>query len=86
MLRFAERLKAHFGRRLVRVIALPSPDQEVYEPNVLVLLDKYDSRDVDIVVKLASEVDERINPLIASVDERDEDTFLHAGGRDVQTD
>ncbi len=87
VLKFAEKLRSRFGKRLIRVIALPDPDQEVYDSNVLVVLDSYDLRDAELVVELACEVDERINPLVAGEDEREEmEAFLEAGGKDVQAD
>ena len=87
VIEFSRKLRSRFGRRLLRVIALPSPDQEVHDSNVLVFLDRYDPRDADAVVELALRVDERINPLVASADEEDEvEAFLQAGGRDVQAD
>ncbi|MDK2384453.1 MAG: hypothetical protein QI199_06580 [Candidatus Korarchaeota archaeon] len=85
VIKFSQELRSHFGRRLLRVIALPSPDQEVHDSNVLVVLDRYDLGDVDAVIEIASRIDERINPLVASADEEDEvEAFLQAGGRDVQ--
>ena len=82
-LRFAENLRRAFGDRLLRVIALPSPDDQVYESNVLVVLRKASLDDVSKVVEVAVESGERINPLV--VDEGDEAVmkFLAAGGRDV---
>ncbi len=83
VLKFTRKLREVFGDRLLRVIALPSPDDQVYESNVLVVLRKASLDDVSKVVEVAVESGERINPLV--VDEGDEAVmkFLAAGGRDV---
>ncbi|MCC6029871.1 MAG: hypothetical protein LM591_07005, partial [Candidatus Korarchaeum sp.] len=40
IIKLAEGLMLHFGKRLKRVIALPSPDDQVYDSNVLVVIEK----------------------------------------------
>ncbi|MDK2384729.1 MAG: hypothetical protein QI199_08010 [Candidatus Korarchaeota archaeon] len=85
VLRFASELRELFGDRLLRVIALPNPEDGVYESNVLVVLEGADQEDVMRVMEVAVSVDERLNPLV--VDEEDEEAvrmFLRAGGRDVK--
>lgn len=59
-----------FIDRLVRVVVLPSPDDEVYESNVLVVLKEIRPEDFEFVSKIASEVGERVNPLLAGEEER----------------
>ncbi len=87
ILSYASKLRETYGDRLVRVVALPSPDQEVYESNVLVVLDRYSSEDMEKVVELALEVNDRINPLVASKDEVDAlEAFYWTGGKDIKTD
>ncbi len=84
LMEFAHRLKSAFGSRLVRIIALPSPDLSVYDSNVLVVLDRFDREDVRRVLELAIEVDERINPLVAGKWERDAvEAFISEGGADI---
>jgi intergrase/recombinase len=83
--KFAEGLMLHFGKRLKRVIALPSPDDQVYDSNVLVVIEKPTLDDVKIVMELAVRSGERLNPLV--VDEGDEEAvriFMSSGGRDVE--
>ena len=87
VLSFSRRLMMAYGGRLKRVIALPSPDQRVYESNVLVVLADYSSEDMDRVVEIALEVDERIVPLVAGEGEEDVvEAFQWAGGKDVEAD
>lgn len=85
LMEFARRLKRIFGRRLLKVIALPSPDVQVYDSNVLVVLDAFDRDDVRRVVKLGLDVDERINPLVVGRDEEDAiEAFLSEEGQSVE--
>ncbi len=85
LMEFTRRLRAAFGRRLVRVIALPSPDLQVYDSNVLVVLDGFDREDVRRVLELGLEVDERINPLVVGRDEEDAvEAFTAEGGEGVE--
>ncbi len=85
LMEFTRRLKRIFGSRLVRVVALPSPDLSVYDSNVLVVLDSFDREDMRKVVRLALEVDERINPLVAGKWERDAvEAFTSEGGADIE--
>ncbi len=87
ILRFADSLRNLFGERLLRVIALPDPDMEIYESNVLVVLREAKQEDVMKVMDVAMKVDEKLNPLV--LDEGDEDAvnmFIRAGGYDVKTD
>ncbi len=84
LIRFVQELKRAFRERLKRVIALPSPEMRVYDSNVLVVLDRYDLKDVDLVVELALKVDERINPLVSSEGEGDIRAFLGEGGVEVE--
>ncbi len=85
LMEFTRRLKRIFGSRLVRVVALPSPDLSVYDSNVLVVLDSFDREDVRKVVRLALEVDERINPLVAGKWEMDAvEAFTSEGGADIE--
>ncbi len=79
VLRFASELGELFGDRPIRVIALPHPEDEVYESNVLVVLRGAAQEDVMRVMEVAVGVDERLNPLV--VDEEDEEAvrmFLRA--------
>ncbi|MGB9630811.1 MAG: hypothetical protein ACPL09_02360 [Candidatus Methanodesulfokora sp.] len=81
---FARKLMEALPNRLVRVIALPSPDDEVYESNVLVVLKEIRPEDFELVSRVASEVGERVNPLLAGEEERDVlELFMAHGGRDV---
>ncbi len=81
-LKFASRLSEALGGRLVRVVALPDPEAEVYQSNVLVVLREVRPGDFELVARLASEVGERINPLLASEGEEDVlELFMAAGGR-----
>ncbi|MEM0296064.1 MAG: hypothetical protein QW221_07865, partial [Candidatus Korarchaeum sp.] len=82
--RFAEELKKVFGDRLLRVIALPSPDDDVYDSNVLVIMSKPNQSDRMEVVRIAVEVGDKLNPLVTDEDERTIRLFLAAGGRDVE--
>ncbi len=84
-IKFAEALMLHFGVRLKRVIALPSPDDQVYDSNVLVVIENPTLDDVRRVMELAVRSGERLNPLV--VDEGDEEAvrvFMSSGGRDVK--
>ncbi len=84
-MRFAEELKKAFGERLIRVIALPSPDDEVYDSNVLVVIDRPDQEDRMAVIKIAVKTGDKLNPLVAGEEEEDAiRAFLAAGGRDVE--
>ncbi|MGC9104799.1 MAG: hypothetical protein ACP5JF_08465 [Candidatus Methanodesulfokora sp.] len=84
-MRFAEELKKAFGERLIRVIALPSPDDEVYDSNVLVVIDRPDQKDRMAVIKIAVKTGDKLNPLVAGEEEEDAiRAFLAAGGRDVE--
>ncbi len=85
IIKFAESLLLHFGVRLKRVIALPSPDDQVYDSNVLVVIENPTLDDVRRVMELAVRSGERLNPLV--VDEGDEEAvrvFMSSGGRDVK--
>ena len=83
-IRFAEELRKEFGDRLIRVIALPSPEDEVYDSNVLVVMDEPDQRDRMTVIEIAVRVGEKINPLVVGEDEEDAvRAFLAAGGVNV---
>ncbi|MEM2604831.1 MAG: hypothetical protein QW353_08040, partial [Candidatus Korarchaeum sp.] len=84
VMRFAEELKKVFGDRLLRVIALPSPDDDVYDSNVLVIMSKPSQSDRMEVVRIAVEVGDKLNPLVTDEDERTIRLFLAAGGRDVE--
>ncbi|MEM0268531.1 MAG: hypothetical protein QXI51_04185 [Candidatus Korarchaeum sp.] len=84
VMRFAEGLKKVFGDRLLRVIALPSPDDDVYDSNVLVIMSKPNQSDRMEVVRIAVEVGDKLNPLVTDEDERTIRLFLAAGGRDVE--
>jgi hypothetical protein len=82
---FARKLADALSDRLVRVISLPSPDDEVYESNVLVVLKEIKYEDFEIVSRIASEVGDKVNPLLAGEDERDVlDLFIFHGGKDVR--
>ncbi|MGC9103961.1 MAG: hypothetical protein ACP5JF_04105 [Candidatus Methanodesulfokora sp.] len=84
ILKFIDKLESSFPDRLVRVIALSSPDDEVYESNVLVVLKEIRPEDFELVSRVASEVGERVNPLLAGEEERDVlELFMAHGGRDV---
>ncbi len=84
LIKFVQELRREFKGRLKKVIALPSPEMRVYDSNVLVVLDRYDLKDVDLVVELALKVDERINPLVSSEEEGDVKAFLGEGGVEVE--
>ena len=82
---FARRLADALSDRLVRVISLSSPDDEVYESNVLIVLKEIKSEDFEIVSRIASKVGDKVNPLLAREDEKDAlDLFIFHGGRDVK--
>lgn len=82
---FARKLADALSDRLVRVISLPSPDDEVYESNVLVVLKEIKYEDFEIVSRIASEVGDKVNPLLAGEDERDVlDLFIFHGGKNVK--
>jgi len=85
ILKLVEKLEFALSDRLVRVVALPSPDDEVYESNVLVVLREIRPEDFEIVSRIASEVGEKVNPLLAREDEKDVlELFVFHGGRDVE--
>ncbi len=82
--RFAGELRERFGDRLVGVVALPDPGEEVYESNCLVVLGEVRPGDAGVVAEAASGAGERINPLVVGEEERDAvEMFIRAGGRRV---
>ncbi len=83
---FTRKLRSIFGERLVRVIALPSPDEQEYESNVLVVLREVSLEDVRAVVRAAVESGENINPLVVEEGDPAVKVFMAAGGMDVEID
>ena len=73
--RFSNRLSNLFGERLELVASLPSPNDLIYDSNVLVVLDEVKADDLEAVASLAPE---DVNPLVVpSSDVRAIDAFLH---------
>jgi len=76
--RFSNRLSNLFGERLELVASLPSPNDLIYDSNVLVVLDEVKADDLEAVASLAPE---DVNPLVVpSSDVRAIDAFLCRGG------
>jgi len=81
---FAQSLRSAFGTRLLRVIALPSPEDEVYESNILVVIEHMTQEDVRKVMDIAVRSGENLNPLV--VNEEDEEAvakFIGSGGMEI---
>jgi len=57
---FSDELEAELGDRLLRIIALPSPDDLVYESNVLVVVKEANSETVKLVGRLALKAQEKV--------------------------
>lgn len=62
VMRSAEELKRAFGSRLLRVIALLNPEDEVYDSNVLVVMDEPSQSDRMEVLRIAVEVGRSSTP------------------------
>jgi len=81
---FAQSLRSAFGTRLLRIIALPSPEDEVYESNILVVIKSATQEDVRKVMDIAVRSGENLNPLV--VNEEDEEAvvkFIGSGGTEI---
>jgi len=77
-------LRSAFGTRLLRIIALPSPEDEVYESNILVVIKSATQEDVRKVMDIAVRSGENLNPLV--VNEEDEEAvvkFIGSGGMEI---
>ncbi len=78
---FVERLEREFDGRLRLVIALPTPDDRLYESNVLIVLDEVRKEDSIVV---ASAAPEDVSPLLVPQEDRDAiEAFKLLGGRVV---
>ena len=78
---FIDRLEKEFDGRLKLVVALPNPDDRLYESNVLVVLDEVRKEDSLLV---ASAAPEDVSPLIVpQEDEGAIESFKMFGGRIV---
>ncbi len=73
----AERLRASLGSRLKAIIALPSSAERMLESNVLIVVERRESRDLERVLEAVLEVERELKlegeiaPMIASQSERD---------------
>ncbi len=78
--KFISRLEDSFKDRLVSVIALPSPEDSLYDSNVLVMLDKLKQGDLREVASLAPD---EVSPLVVPKEDREavEAFFLRGGTR-----
>ena len=78
--KFISRLEDSFKNRLVSVIALPSPEDSLYDSNVLVMLDKLKQGDLREVASLAPD---EVSPLVVPKEDREavEAFFLRGGTR-----
>ncbi len=65
---FVERLEREFDGRLRLVVALPTPDDRLYESNVLIVLDEVRREDSLIV---ASAAPEDVSPLLVPQEDRE---------------
>jgi len=79
---FASALERAFGPRLEAVVALPDPEDRLYDSNVLVVLSgPVTLEDHSTVARLTPE---GISPLVTSGDDRASlEAFLLAGGKEV---
>ena len=79
---FISKLEEAFGSRLIAVVALPSPEDLLYDSNVLIVLDKLKEGDLE---KTAAITPDEISPLVVPEEDKDAvEAFQLRGGVKVE--